>query len=183
MPSLIICSLLTLVVVFVGAKSCGLTPRQIEDRVLLAELNSMEGAGYWRARADQPGVASLPNGLLVEVLREGSGDVPAKDDWVQLHYRGWHIDGREFDSSWRRDEPATLPVERAIAGWQQVLVAAPVGSLLRLVVPPELAYGRSGAGIIGPEETLEFEIELLAIVVPQAPPEREAWELPVPNLR
>jgi FKBP-type peptidyl-prolyl cis-trans isomerase FkpA/FKBP-type peptidyl-prolyl cis-trans isomerase FklB len=102
---------------------------------------------------------------------------------VQVHYRGWHIDGREFENSWRRGEPATVTVARTIPGWRQVLTSIPVGTRARLVVPPELAYGRPGSGIIGPEETLVFELELLAVVEPATVVEPEEWEKPVPNLR
>ena len=183
MLKLIIYSLLSLLMLFFGARACGLTPAQIEDAILLAELNAEEGAAYRQARALQPGVVTLPNGLLVQVLHAGDGELPAADDWVEVHYRGWRIDGREFENSWRREEPAVLPIDRAITGWQQALLATPVGTRLRMVLPPELAYGRAGSGVIGPEETLEFELELLAIVIPEAPAERAQWEQPVPNLQ
>lgn len=183
MLRVIIFSLAALVLVFLWARSSGLTPQQVEDRILLAELNADAGEAYRRAQLLEPGVVSLPNGLLVQLLREGDGDVPAADDWVRVHYSGWRIDGRQFDSSRRRDEPATLPLERAIPGWRQALQVMPVGSRLRLVLPPELAYGRAGAGVIGPEETLVFELELLEIVVPDTPVEPDPSQLPVPNLR
>ena len=179
----ILFSLLSLVVVFATARSCGLTPQQIDERVLLAELNAEQGAAYRRSVAERPGVITLSGGLLVEVLRPGNGEVPDPDDWVQVHYRGWHIDGREFDNSWRHDRPATLPVGRAIEGWRQALVTSPVGSRLRLVVPPALAYGRAGGGGIGPEETLVFELEVLGIVAPPAAPEVDPSQQPVPGLR
>ncbi len=179
----ILYSLAALVMVFITARSCGVTPQQVEDRILLADLNAEEGAAYRARQAASPGTVELPRGLLVELLNAGDGEIPAEDDWVRLHYRGWHIDGREFDNSWRRGEPATLPLERAIAGWREALTAAPVGSRLRLTLPPELAYGRAGAGRIGPEETLVFEVELLAIVEPEAAPEPDPAQQPVPNLR
>ncbi len=182
MLRVILFSLAALVLVFFVARSGGLTPQQIEDRILLAELNADAGESYRRAQIAEPGVVSLPNGLLAQVLHHGDGDVPAADDWVRVHYSGWRIDGRLFDSSWRRDEPATLPLERAIPGWRQALQVMPVGSRLRLVLPPELAYGRAGAGVIGPEETLVFELELLEIVVPDEPLERRSSQQPVPNL-
>jgi len=183
MAKVILFSLAALLFVFLGARSCGLTPEQIEDRILLADLNAEEGAAYRHAQAGQPGVVSLANGLLVEMLREGYGEVPLDTDWVQVHYRGQHIDGREFENSWRRGEPATLPVDRTIAGWQQVLTAMPVGTRLRMILPPELAYGRAGGGVIGPEETVVFELELLAIVIPAAPPAWDPAQQPVPGLR
>ncbi|AHE98820.1 FKBP-type peptidyl-prolyl cis-trans isomerase [Thioalkalivibrio paradoxus] len=183
MLKVILISLLALVFVFLGARSCGLTPEQIEERILLAEMNAEEGLAYRSENERRPGVVVWDNGLQVEVLREGQGTVPDEDDWVQVHYRGWHLDGREFENSWRRNEPATVPIERTIAGWREALVSTPVGTRLRLVVPPELAYGRAGGGRIGPEETLIFELELLAIVMPDPPREIEEWERPVPGLR
>ncbi len=183
MLRVILLSLAALVAVFLVARSSGLTPQQIEDRVLLATLNAEEGTDYRRREAARPGVVRLSSGVLVEVLVPGDGEVPALEDWVRVHYRGWRIDGREFDNSWRREEPATLPVARAIAGWQDVLAQSPVGTRMWLVTPPERAYGRSGAGVIGPDETLVFELELLAIVPPPATQARAEWEQPVPNLR
>ncbi len=176
-------SLLSLIMVFVAARSCGLTPQQVDDRILLAQLNAEQGAAYRKSVAELPGVVNLPGGLLVEVLRSGNGQVPGEGDWVQVHYRGWHIDGREFENSHRQNEPATLPVERAIPGWQQALLSSPVGSHLRLVVPPELAYGRAGGGIIGPEETLVFELEVIGIIAPPAQLKVDASQQPVPGLR
>ena len=183
MPRIIFWSLLTLVMIFFIARSCGLTPEQVEGQILLADLNTEEGAEFRRQNAARPGVMSLPSGLQVEVLEAGDGEIPLADDWVQLHYRGWHIDGREFDNSRRRGEVATVTVSSTIPGWQAALASMPVGSSVRLVVPPDLAYGRPGAGIIGPEETLVFEIELLAILPPDAPIDVPEWEKPVPNLR
>ena len=183
MLKVILLSLFALVVLFLGARSCGLTPEQIEDRILLAEINAEEGLAYRTSHGQRAGVLTFDNGLQVELIADGDGPVPDDTSWVQVHYRGWHIDGREFENSWRRGEPATVPVERTISGWREVLVEIPVGTRLKLVVPPELAYGRSGAGRIGPEETLVFELELLAIVEPDEPVEPEEWERPVPGLR
>jgi FKBP-type peptidyl-prolyl cis-trans isomerase FkpA len=183
MLKVILFSLVALVMVFLGARSCGLTPEQVEDRILLAEMNAEEGGAYRAANGQRPEVVTLDSGLQVELLAEGDGPEPDAASWVQVHYRGWHIDGREFDNSWRRGEPATIPVERTIPGWREALVAIPVGTRLKLVVPPDLAYGRAGAGRIGPEETLVFELALLAIVEPEKAVEREEWEQPVPGLR
>lgn len=183
MLRVILFSLVALVFVFLGARACGLTPEQIEDQILLADLNVQEGAAYRAANRERDGVVTLANGLQVEVLREGDGPVPTEDDWVQVHYRGWHVDGREFENSWRKGEPATVTVSGTIPGWRQALVSIPVGTRVKLVLPPELAYGRPGGGIIGPEETLVFELELLAIVEPDRPRERPEWEKPVPGLR
>ncbi len=183
MLRVILFSLLALFVVFIVAQSMGLTPEQIEDQILLADLNAEDGAAYRESNRQRPGVVTMPNGLQVELIRTGDGPVPMIDDWVSVHYRGWHVDGREFENSWRRGEPATVPVEKTIPGWRQVLESIPVGSHVRVVIPPELAYGRPGGGRIGPEETLIFELELLALVELEPSAEPEEWEKPVPGLR
>lgn len=179
----ILLCLVALVGIWLVAYSCGLTPEQVEDRILLAELNVEEGDAFRAENARRPGVIELFSGLQVEMLKEGHGEIPTEEEWVRVHYRGWHLDGREFQDSWRKDEPATVLVARTIPGWREVLVAIPVGSRVRIVLPPDLAYGRAGGGVIGPEETLIFELELLGIVVPEILPEREEFQKPVPNLR
>lgn len=183
MLRVILFSLLALFVVFIVAQSLGLTPEQIEDQILLADINAEEGAAYREANARRPTVVTMANGLQVEILLAGDGAIPMEDDWVQVHYRGLHIDGREFENSWRKREAATVAVADTIPGWRQALMSIPVGTRVRLVLPPELAYGRPGGGHIGPEETLVFELELLAIVEPEQPRERDEWEKPVPGLR
>jgi FKBP-type peptidyl-prolyl cis-trans isomerase FkpA/FKBP-type peptidyl-prolyl cis-trans isomerase FklB len=183
MLRVILFSLLALFVVFIVAQSLGLTPEQIEDQILLADINAEEGSAYRAANARRPTVVTMANGLQVEVLLAGDGAIPMEDDWVQVHYRGLHVDGREFENSWRKREAATVAVADTIPGWRQALMSIPVGTRVRLVLPPELAYGRPGGGHIGPEETLVFELELLAIVEPEQPRERDEWEKPVPGLR
>lgn len=183
MLRVILFSLLALFVVFIVAQSLGLTPEQIEDQILLADINAEEGTAYRAANARRPTVVTMANGLQVETLLAGDGAIPMEDDWVQVHYRGMHIDGREFENSWRKREAATVAVANTIPGWRQALMSIPVGTRIRLVLPPELAYGRPGGGHIGPEETLVFELELLAIVEPEQPRERDEWEKPVPGLR
>lgn len=183
MLRIIIFSLFTLVAVFLVARSCGLTPQQIEDHILLADLNTEEGLAYRDANRRRAGVVTLNSGLQVEVLQPGDGAIPSADAWVQVHYRGWHLDGREFENSWSRDAPATVAVARTIPGWREALVSIPVGTRVKLVLPPALAYGRAGGGAIGPEETLVFDLELLAIIEPVQPPERDESQQPVPGLR
>lgn len=182
MLKVIVFSVAALVVIWLVSQSLGLTPQQVEERILLAEMNAEEGDAYRVANSRRASVIVFPSGLQLEVLREGFGPVPEEQDWVLVHYQGWHIDGREFENSWRRGEPATVTPNRTIPGWREALTVAPVGSLLRLVIPPELAYGRAGGGRIGPEETLVFELELLAIVPPDPVPVPPAWERPVPGL-
>ncbi len=182
MLKVIIGSLIALVLVWIFAQSLGLTPEQVEDKVLLAQLNEEAGLAYREQNARRKGVVALGGGLQVEILRQGSGAVPTHEDWVVVHYKGWHVDGRLFESTYRLDLPGNVPVMRTIPAWQQVLTQVEVGTLLRLVVPPEMAYGGGGAGQIGPNETLIFEIELLDIVAPPPPVERDALQQPVPGL-
>jgi len=182
MLRVILFSLAALVVIAVLARGMGLTPEQVETRILLAELNAEEGDMYRRVNRQREGVAELPSGLQVEVLHLGEGVIPEIDDWVAVHYRGLHLDGREFDTTRRWGEPATVPIEKTIAGWREALVAVPEGSRLRLVIPPALAYGEAGGGAIGPEETLIFEIELLRVVAPPEPAVIEPLQQRVPGL-
>jgi FKBP-type peptidyl-prolyl cis-trans isomerase FkpA len=183
MLRVILYSLFGLLLVFIVARGLGLTPEQVEAQILLADLNVREGADFRLAHGALPGVATLASGLQVQVLEVGEGEIPGVDDWVEVHYSGWHIDGREFDSSHRRGHAAVTPLGRAIPGWREALTAAPVGSRLRLVLPPELAYGRAGGGRIGPEETLIFEIALLSIAAPEPGRDVPEWEKTVPGLR
>ena len=183
MLKVIIGCLIALVLVWLFAQTLGLTPEQVEEKVLLAQLNEEAGLAFRQQNAAQPGVVDLGDGLQVQILREGSGAVPAFDDWISVHYQGWHVDGRLFESTYRMDLPGSVPVARTIPAWQQVLTEVPVGTLLRLVVPPQMAYGSGGAGNIGSNETLIFEIELLAILDAPEPIERDALQHPVPGLK
>lgn len=120
------------------------------------------------------GVVTLPSGLQYKILKEGTGLKPSADDFVVCNYRGMLIDDTEFDSSYKRGQPATFPVGGAIKGWTEALQLMPVGSKWQLFVPSELAYGqRAGGPEIGPNAILIFEIELLSNQgkpVPGAPP-------------
>ena len=114
---------------------------------------------------DEPGVITTASGLRYEVLRQGDGPVPTIDDEVVVHYRGTLTDGTQFDASYDRGEPNTFPVNGLIEGFSEALQMMSVGSHIRVTIPSELAYGEAGAGaLIGPDETLIFEIELLEIV-------------------
>jgi len=109
-------------------------------------------------------VVTLPSGLQYKILKAGDGTKPTDADTVECQYRGTLINGAEFDSSYRRGQPATFKVSGVIAGWQEALKLMPVGSKWQLFVPAQLAYGEQGAGdVIGPNATLIFEVELLAI--------------------
>ncbi len=135
-----------------------------EERRRLAEINARKGREFLAANGKKAGVVTLPSGLQYQVIKKGSGKKPGLEDTVVVNYRGTFINGQEFDSSYQRGEPATFTVGQVIQGWQEVLPLMPVGSHWKVFIPAELAYGERGAGNdIGPNETLIFDIELLAI--------------------
>lgn len=104
------------------------------------------------------------SGLIYEIVTQGDGPKPGLYDTVTVHYRGTLTDGTEFDSSYSTGRPATFPVNGVIKGWNEALRMMPTGSKWNLIIPPELAYGEQGAGSkIGPNATLNFEVELLKI--------------------
>lgn len=123
------------------------------------------GKAFLEKNATSPGVTTTPSGLQYEILREGSGSSPTLKDTVVVNYRGKLLNGVEFDSSYLAGrEPAEFPLKRVIKGWKQGLQLMKEGAHFRFFIPPELAYGKRGAGIdIGPDETLMFEVELLKV--------------------
>jgi FKBP-type peptidyl-prolyl cis-trans isomerase FklB len=125
--------------------------------------NKMEGDAFLAENTKREGVVTLPSGLQYKVLKEGAGPVPAEADRVKVHYRGKLLGGPEFDSSYERGEPSIVAVTGVIPGWKEALRRMPVGSQWKLWVPPQLAYGNEGKGGIGPNATIVFEVELLAI--------------------
>jgi FKBP-type peptidyl-prolyl cis-trans isomerase FklB len=126
--------------------------------------NKKEGEAFLDANKSKEGVNVLPSGLQYKILKEGSGPKPTASDTVVCNYRGTLIDGKEFDSSYKRGEPATFPVNGVIKGWTEALQLMPVGSKWQLFLPADLAYGDRGAGAdIGPDATLIFEVELMSI--------------------
>ena len=123
------------------------------------------GQKFLEENKGKEGVVALPSGLQYKILVAGNGPKPQASDTVKCHYEGRLINGTVFDSSIRRGEPAEFPVGGVIAGWVEALQLMPVGSKWQLYIPSELAYGAHGAGqSIGPNETLIFDVELLAIV-------------------
>jgi FKBP-type peptidyl-prolyl cis-trans isomerase FklB len=130
-----------------------------------AEVNKVAGKAFLAENAKKTGVKTTASGLQYEVLVEGDGAIPTADDQVSVNYRGSLVDGTEFDSSFKRGQPATFRVGGVIAGWTEALQLMKEGSKLNLVIPPELAYGDRGAPpVIGPGSTLVFEVELLKVV-------------------
>lgn len=137
-----------------------------EDRTL-AQKNEEEGKKFLEENAKRPGVVVLPSGLQYEVITPGNGPSPTPSDVVKVHYRGTLVSGKEFDSSYKRGQPATFPVSGVIDGWSQALPLMQTGAKWKLFIPPHLAYGSRGAGPdIGPNATLIFEVELLEVVKP-----------------
>ena len=129
----------------------------------LADTNKKEGEEFLSANRTKEGVVSLPSGLQYKILREGTGPKPAPADTVTVNYRGTLLNGTEFDSSYKRGQPATFNVTGIIKGWTEALELMPVGSKWQLVIPSDLAYGSSGRPpVIGPNSTLVFEVELLS---------------------
>ncbi len=128
------------------------------------EVNKKEGDAFLAGNKGKDGVVTLPSGLQYKILKAGTGAKPVASDSVVCNYRGTLINGTEFDSSYKRGQPATFPVGGVIKGWTEALQLMPVGSKWQLFVPSDLAYGERGPSPeIGPDSTLIFEVELLSI--------------------
>jgi FKBP-type peptidyl-prolyl cis-trans isomerase FklB len=138
--------------------------KQQEKSQAEGEANKKEGDAFLAANKAKEGVITLPSGLQYKILKEGTGPKPTASDTVVCNYRGTLVNGTEFDSSFKRGQPATFPVTGVIKGWTEALQLMPVGSKWQLILPSTLAYGDRGAGgEIGPNATLIFEVELLSI--------------------
>lgn len=134
----------------------------------LAAKNKAEGKEFLAENKKKEGVKALPSGLQYKVLKSGKGEKPRRTDTVKAHYKGTLLNGTEFDSSYRRGQPALFPVGGVIPGWTEALQLMKVGDKWQLYIPAELAYGEKGAGNpfsggIPPSATLVFEVELLGI--------------------
>jgi FKBP-type peptidyl-prolyl cis-trans isomerase FklB len=128
------------------------------------EKNKKDGEAFLAANKKKDGVITLPSGLQYKIIKKGDGAKPTASQTVRCNYRGTLIDGKEFDSSYKRGEPAEFPVGQVIKGWVEALQLMPVGSKWQLFIPSDLAYGPNGQGqMIGPNATLIFDIELLSI--------------------
>jgi len=128
-----------------------------------AEDNKKEGEAFLAKNKKKEGVVLLPSGLQYKILKSGDGRKPTDADTVECNYRGTLMNGAEFDSSHRTGKPASLKVSGVIPGWTEALKMMTVGSKWQIFVPSQLAYGERGSGRIGPNATLIFEVELLAI--------------------
>ena len=130
----------------------------------LSEKNRADGEAFLAANKNKEGVVTTASGLQYKVLKKGDGPKPQNNDRVTVHYRGTLLDGKEFDSSYKRGKPATFQVNGVIRGWTEALQLMNVGSKYQLFIPSDLAYGTRGAGRkIGPNSTLIFDVELLGI--------------------
>jgi FKBP-type peptidyl-prolyl cis-trans isomerase FklB len=128
------------------------------------ETNQKAGDAFLAANKSKEGVVALPSGLQYKVLTEGTGPKPAATDTVVCNYRGTLLDGKEFDSSYKRGQPATFPLNQVIKGWTEGVQLMSVGSKYEFYIPAALAYGARGAGAdIGPNSTLIFQVELISI--------------------
>lgn len=131
------------------------------------KINAEKEAGlkFLAENKNKPGVKELPGGMQYEVVKEGNGPKPAPNARIKAHYKGSLLNGKEFDSSYRRNQPFTAPLNALIKGWQDAIPMMTLGSIWRLWIPSELAYGDRGAGgDIPGGATLVFEIELLEIL-------------------
>lgn len=129
-----------------------------------AEVMAKEGTEFLAANANKEGVVTLPSGLQYKVIKAGTGPKAVDGDQVTTHYTGRFIDGKVFDSSVERGQPATFGVNQVIAGWTEALKLMPEGSKWVLYIPYNLAYGERGQSSIPPYSTLIFDIELIDVV-------------------
>lgn len=129
------------------------------------EENKTAGLAFLAENAKKAGITTTASGLQYQVLTEGTGVSPIATDTVSVHYAGTTIDGKEFDSSYRRGASASFPLNRVIAGWTEGVQLMKEGAKYRFFIPSQLAYGERGAGRdIGPNETLIFDVELLKVL-------------------
>jgi FKBP-type peptidyl-prolyl cis-trans isomerase FklB len=139
--------------------------KQEEKMLVQGEANKKGGEAFLADNKTKDGVVTLPSGLQYKILKEGTGPRPVATDTVVCNYKGTLLDNTEFDSSYKRGQPATFPVSGVIKGWTEALQLMPVGSKWQLFIPSELAYGVRGGpgGGIGPNAALIFEVELVSI--------------------
>jgi FKBP-type peptidyl-prolyl cis-trans isomerase len=135
----------------------------MQDRVAAAGKNEAAARKFLAENAKRKGVVTTPSGLQYKILSPGSGASPRPTDEVTVNYRGTLLDGTEFDSSYKRGQPADLQVSRVIPGWKEALVLMKPGAKWELYIPPQLAYGTDSPSPIPPGSMLKFEVELLSV--------------------
>ena len=129
----------------------------------LSEKNKETGDAFFAENLKKEGVVTLPSGLQYKIFKQGHGKKPTLEDVVVCNYRGTLLDGTEFDSSYKRNQPATIPVKGLIKGWSEALQLMSTGSKWRIFIPPQLAYGERVVRGIAPNAMLLFEVELISI--------------------
>lgn len=139
--------------------------QQIKTQTMMKKYgaNKEKGEKWLAENAKKPGVTTLPSGVQYKVIKEGSGAIPADSSRVKVHYEGRTLEGKVFDSSYKRNDPVTLRCNQTIKGWTDALVHMPVGSVWEVFIPQELAYGEREQGEIKPFSVLIFKIELVSI--------------------
>jgi FKBP-type peptidyl-prolyl cis-trans isomerase FklB len=140
-----------------------------EKQKAAGQKNAAESEKFLNENKGKEGVKTTPTGLQYKVMKEGNGAQPKIGDTVTVNYRGTLPDGTEFDSSYKRGQPATFPVAGVIKGWTEALQLMKVGSKFQLFIPPSLGYGEQARPGIPPNSTLIFEVELMDVKSPQAP--------------
>ena len=150
------------IMAFVSSRQAVQAAKKAEENKILFKDYIAENEAFLTKNKDKAGITVTPSGLQYEVIKMGTGETPKSDNTVKVHYTGTLIDGTEFDSSVKRNEPAQFPVSGVIAGWTEALQLMPVGSKFKLYIPQDLAYGSSQAGeLIKTYSTLVFEVEIL----------------------
>lgn len=155
----------TYIMTFINAREKERTAKKAEQNKVTFKDYIEQNEKFLAENKNKSGVTTTASGLQYEVVKMGNGPKPTTESTVKVHYTGTLIDGTEFDSSVKRNEPAQFPVSGVIAGWTEALQLMPVGSKFKLYIPQNLAYGENGAGdVIKPYSTLIFDVELLEIV-------------------
>ncbi len=153
------------IMAFINSRETAKAAQKAETNKVTYKDYIAQNEEFLAKNKEKPGVIVTPSGLQYEVIKMGTGPKPTAESTVKVHYVGTLIDGTEFDSSVKRNEPATFPVSGVIPGWTEALQLMPVGSKFKLYLPESIAYGANGAGeIIKPYSTLIFDVELLEIV-------------------
>ncbi len=142
--------------------------KQIAKMMADAKNNLDNGNKFLAENGKKAGITTTASGLQYQVVTAGTGAKPAATDGVKVHYKGTLLDDKTFDSSYDRGEPAVMPLQGVIPGWQEGLQLMPVGSKYKFWIPAKLAYGEQAPPMIGPNQVLVFEVELLEIVKPGA---------------
>ena len=142
--------------------------KRLAEMMAESKKNADDGKKFLADNGKKPGVVTTASGLQYQVITEGKGAKPGPGDAVKVKYKGTLLDGKEFDSSYKRGEPAVLPLGGVIPGWSEGLQLMQVGSKYKFWIPAKLAYGEQAPPMIGPNQVLEFEVELLDIVKPNA---------------